>query len=278
MKSNIYLGRASDSYIRQIDDLMFIHTIMNIEEFPQFITGHDDIIYHLPQNITTEGMVKKTMDSSFRRKNGHYIIIEHQSIYGTKACDKAKLYYMATGSQYNSPYIGQYIFYTGEKSHIKDKIRRYESVCYCPGFFITRDCDGPAILKSIKTKINKGEILHPYDYIHLIWMVRYGGIHSPGETLIEISEMIPHIRGRQDYIDAVKRAILSWSVNYIKDENEKSKMKRRLGLMKYELPSFERILEISTFEGILDEKDAEIAARDAKIEKLKNQLDELKQF
>ena len=164
-----------DHTIRQADDLIFIDSISSIAEFPSFITGYDDIEHHLPDNIATKALKRKTLDSRMRRKNGDYVNIEHQTIFNNQATDKSAMYFINNASQYDTPYVDQFIFYTGDKKDIVGKIKDYPVMKYHPKFFITQERNAREIFKKIKRKIENKQTLKGKDCIDLIcWSDKKG--------------------------------------------------------------------------------------------------------
>ena len=246
----------ADHTIRQADDLIFIDSISSISEFPSFITGYDDIEHHLPDNIATEALKRKTLDSRMRRKSGDYVNIEHQTIFNNQATDKSAMYFINNASQYDTPYVDQFIFYTGDKKDIVGKIKDYPVMKYHPKFFITQERNAREIFKKIKRKIENKQTLKGEDYIDLIWLVRYKGV-----------------KDKSDYINNLKKSTLIWSRKYIGNEEEIVKIRRRIGLMEYTIPTMEEMLQVATVNMMIREKDAAIAEKDAEIKRITREKD-----
>ena len=138
---------------------------------------------------------------------------------------------------------------------------------YYLGFF-DRERNARVIFKKIKRKIENKQTLKGEDCIDLIWLVRYKGVKSPSKTIKEISKLIPEIEDKSDYINNLKRSTLIWSRKYISNEEEILKIRRRLGLMEYTIPTMEEMLQVATVNMMIREKDAEIVEKDAEIERI----------
>ena len=94
------------------EDTIFNNCINDFDEFPAYITGHDDIVGNFPVKHMNPAFRNLNMDSIRQRKNGNLVNIEHHSVLNSDLM-RRDYNYITTIFQASKQIVEPFIFNTG---------------------------------------------------------------------------------------------------------------------------------------------------------------------
>jgi len=258
-----------------MDDTLFQFILNEIPEFKEYITGFDDLGEKLDGNLITPDMRKKILDSLFRRLNNEYVNIEHQTSLNTEAWIKCLLYYALLENRYGGS-IRQFIFYTGELTHIQYYSFKDFNVDFNPYLNILPLKSGKKVLKRVHDKLDHDQILSPVDIIELIWLVRFDNDDRDKiDILKEILAIIPRLKYPTKYIHILQYSTAFWLKKFINKKEDNKILEKEMAHMNLRNPTVDDVMLVAKFDNMLASKNAEIKEQADKIKELEKKLEKI---
>lgn len=233
------------------EDEIFVKCMSRIKEFPQYITGYDDIEGPYESRFISSGYRNLNLDSVRIKSDKSSINIEHHSSISQEAMRRNYEYavnvFNATGQT-----VYPFIFYTGNLP--VDKITYMNQLNYFhPQWFILKEKDGMKRLNNIKYKTDNDIDMHIFEFLDYIWLPKFKLDITIEECIRELVELYNKLSADEFILNFTKECLALWVGRYIKDQDELKYMARCLNMSKIEERPFEESLRGVIFARKLEE-------------------------
>ena len=168
------------------EDKIFNLCMVEIEEFPQYLTKLDDIEGVFHQRYLSKAYRDLNLDSVRERSNKSLINIEHHSSINKHLLSRNFEYQTALNAG-SKREVQSYIFNTDSIPNLKIEYANPTSF-FNPIWVNTQDMADSLSLNNIRYNLLNGEVINAYDVLDLIWMPKF-------RTDISTEEMIAEIAG-----------------------------------------------------------------------------------
>lgn len=201
------------------EDTIFNNCMNDFSEFPEYITGYNDIIGPYSQKFMSPDFKNLNVDSVCQRKNNNLTNIEHHSEI-TPYAYRRDYNYVTTIHNATNEVVEPFIFNTGK---IPSKTIEYANptMFYNPKFFHTQERLGIKNLNNLRYKVLTKSPLNQKDALDLIWLMK-SNININGEDLlIELTKEIWAKAVAPKWIlDAVRKNLILWANKYLISEKK----------------------------------------------------------
>ena len=233
------------------EDTIFNNCINDFDEFPAYITGHDDIVGNFPVKHMNPAFRNLNMDSIRQRKNGNLVNIEHHSVLNSDLM-RRDYNYITTIFQASKQIVEPFIFNTGP---IPLKKVEYvnDTMFYNPAFVNTCEMRGTVMLNNLRYKVKHKEELTQSDGLDLIWLVKTNIDIDREELLRELTvDIWAKAVAPRWMLDAIRKNLILWAKKYLKSKDIIEEFKRVIKMSKIEIKPFEEQIRIAGIAGELE--------------------------
>ena len=253
---------------RNTQDWVFHFLSNNVEEFPRYITGYDDIGKREPNDLIDDLLKRSELDSLYSRKNGIMINLEHQSQYNNFKILRNTRYILELIEKGFT--IEQWVVYTGKKD-----ITGYYSnqdIFVKTHIIQSRRIESTKILNNIYFKIGNNTPLNAYDVLDVCSFPVINHGKSNEEVVDIILDITRKCKTKPSLLNILTTCVAAWTA-YLLDDGKKIneicgevKMMAKIGFKEM----WEHI-EQERYRKIIKNKDKEIS-------NMKEELDHLHQI
>lgn len=233
------------------EDTIFNNCMNDFSEFPEYITGFDDIEGHFSKKHMSPAFKNLNVDSVFQKKNNDLVNIEHHSDINSNLM-KRDYNYMTTLVEASKQKVYPFIFNTG-KIPSKRVVFANDVMFFNPTFFNTREIRGKVTLNNLRYKIKNKEELTQHDALDLIWLIK---------TNIDVDreELLHHLAvdiwakavAPKWMLDAIRKNLILWGKKYLVNKKIIEEFKGALKMSRLEVKSFEEQMRIAGIAGELE--------------------------
>ncbi|SDA42875.1 hypothetical protein [Methanobrevibacter millerae] len=250
---------------RNTQDWVFHFLSNNVEEFPRYITGYDDIGKREPNDLIDDLLKRSELDSLYSRENGIMINLEHQSQYNNfKILRNTRYLLELIEKGYN---VEQWVVYTG-----KNDITGYYSnqdIFVKTHIIQSRRIESTKILNNIYFKIGNNTHLNAYDVLDVCSFPVINHGKSNEEVVDIILDITRKCKTKPSLLNILTTCVAVWTT-YLLDDGEKiNEIVRELKMMgKVGFKEMWEYIEQERFRKIIKSKDEEISEMSQIIEDL----------
>ena len=247
MNSKIVYAALPDIWASE--DRIFNICMVEIPEFPRYITDFDDIVGYFPEKLISNAYRNLNIDSVRLRKNGDLITIEHHS-----SIDYGKLRrnfeYLTALHAASKRRVLPFIFNTDEIPKLTVDYVNFTTF-YSPIWFNTREVEASVKLNNIKYKILKQQLINTYDILDLIWMPKFRCDIPIDDIILELVDIYNQIIVNEQLLDIFRKCLIMWAGKYVIDEEKKNKVIGGLNLSAMEANDLSEAIKSARIEGAL---------------------------
>ena len=274
---------------RNTQDLLFHFLSNNVEEFPRYITGYDDIGKREPNELIDDLLKKSELDSLYSRKNGIMINIEHQLQYNNFKILKNTRYILELIEKGFT--VEQWVVYTG-----KEDISGYYSnqdIFVKTHILQSRRIDSTKILNNIYFKISNNTPLNVYDVLDVCSFPTINHGKSDDEAVDIILDITRECKTKPSLLNILTTCVAAWATYLLIDGKKINKILGEIKMMgkvgfkemweHIEQERYRKIIQnkddiIQNQGDIILNKEDIIQNQDAKISKMSHFIEHLLQY
>ncbi|WP_298502442.1 hypothetical protein [uncultured Methanobrevibacter sp.] len=231
------------------EDSIFNICMVEIEEFPEYLTKLRDIEGYFPEKFLSPAYKNLNLDSVRIRKNGDLIGIEHHVVITPPLLSRNFGYittvHAATGRQ-----IQPYIFNTGNIPKFSvDYVN--PTLPYKPIWINTKEIEKSIKINNIKYKINNQEVVNVFDVLDLIWMAKFRSDESIEDTILEVIDIYNNLIIDERLLHILRRSLAMWAGKYVKNKEKINKVIEVLKMSAMEANDLREAIRSARIEGEL---------------------------
>ena len=231
------------------EDKIFNLCMVEIDEFPQYLTRLEDIegIFH--QRFLSKSYRDLNLDSVRERSNQSLINIEHHSSINRYLLSRDFEYQTSlhAGSKRE---VQSYIFNTGPIPSLKIEYVNPISF-FSPIWINTKEMTASICLNNIKYKLLNNEVINVYDVLDLIWMPKFRLDISIEEMIVEIAGIYMELIIDKKLSYVLRRSLILWAGKFVVDSEKLDKIKGDLKMSAMEINSLEEDIKSARIAGAL---------------------------
>lgn len=231
------------------EDKIFNLCMVEVEEFPQYLTKLDDIKGVFHQRYLSKSYRDLNLDSVRQREDESLINIEHHSSINKYLLSRDFEYQTAlhAGSKKE---VQSYIFNTGPIPNLKIEYVNPTSF-FNPIWINTQDKTASKSLNNIKYKLLNSEVINVYDVLDLIWMPKFRMDISIEEMIVEIVEIYKDLIISKKLSYVLRRSLILWAGKFVVTRENLDKIKGDLKMSAMEINSLEEDIKSARIAGAL---------------------------
>ncbi|WP_407423590.1 hypothetical protein [Methanobrevibacter sp.] len=231
------------------EDKIFNLCMVEIEEFPQYLTKLDDIEGVFHQRYLSKAYKDLNLDSVREKSNKSLINIEHHSSINRSLLSRDFEYQTAlhAGSKRE---VQSYIFNTGSVPNLKIEYANPTSF-FNPIWINTQDMTASISLNNIKYKLLNSEVINVYDVLDLMWMPKFRMDISIEEMIAEIAGIYNELIISKKLSHVLRRSLILWAGKFVADREKLDKIKGDLKMSAMEINSLEEDIKSARIAGAL---------------------------